>query len=446
LRNLENYYISFMPKKQFTIPAIIGVFVLVIFALIVQSQFQDSSSGMKMPYVALNMVLRTQMVITDNKEYLENLEKKSGMSRKEIKKLFEYLSKNQTKAEVLRNAKDEISKSIKEIHNLPSDKKLDFFAINILAPYLTIVVNNLDVNDEDEKEIQTIFAELFEFPQDKTNPLLEMTEGTYRYNEGGSSNLSHKYELNDYLKKKGFYLDYDNRRAYANIFRIEHIFCMEEEWKNGEKISIFILKRIYPNILRPSLGYAPAWHSDVVVIKDFFLDLAKEYKNELKDKMPQHPQKDEKANRIRYELAYKDLNGSSLEQIEKNLIIQTAVHEAKHRIDEIEMPSMRLNLDLEVSAYLTSAIAGVYPFLGLRKLIEWTDAYYRSTGYIQLKHLSIELWSLADKSLTQNYTEEDLKAELRKIYENYSTIQEELNFIDLSEFEQRMLPIILSYL
>jgi len=398
-----------------------------------------------MPYVALNMILRTQIVITDDKEYLENLEKKSGMSRKEIDKLFKYLSKNPTKAEVLKKAKDEISKSLKEVHNLPNDKKLDFFAINILAPYLAIVVNNLDVNDVDEKEIQDMFAKLFEFPQDKINPLQEMTEGTYRYNNGGSSNLSYKYELNDYLKKKGFYLDYNNRKTYANIFRIEHIFCMDKEWKDGEKISIFILKRIYPNILRQNLGYAPAWHSDVVVIKDFFHDMAKEYQTELKEKMPQRPQKNELANRIRYELAEKDMNESSLSQIERNLIILTAIHEAKHRIDEIEMPSMRLNLDSEVSAYLTSAIVGMYPFLGLRELIEWTDAYYRSTGYTRLKHLSTKLWALADKSLMQNYTEENLKYELRKIYENYRTIQENLNFIDLSEFEQRMLPVILSY-
>ncbi|MDR0515725.1 MAG: hypothetical protein LBH25_01615 [Fibromonadaceae bacterium] len=447
-----------MPKKQFKILAIICIPILVFFCLNYKSNSQDDLSEMKMPYVAL-MALRTQIIITDDKDYLENLERKSGMSRKQIKALFKYLSKNSMKEDVRINASNEISNSLKEFQNLPNDKKINFFILNILAPYLTIVVNNFAVNNADKEEIQSMFAELFNIPQNKMNPLLELTEGTYRYNSGGTSNLSYKYELNDYLRKEGFYLDYDLKRAYANIFKIERMICIDEEWKLGEKISIFVLKRIYPNILKPLLGYAPAWHSDVVVIKDFFYDVAKDYKNESKEKMPKNPYKDhsyqklwnslglninlERANSIRYELAHKDLNGNSLLQIEKNLIIQTAVHEAKHRIDEIEMPSMRLNLDLEISAYLTGAIVGVYPFLGLRKIIEWTEAYYRSTGYVKLKYLLAELWTLADKSLKQDYTENLLKAELLKIYENYSTIQENESFIDLKEFEQRMLPAIL---
>ena len=414
---------------------------------------------MKMPYIALNMVFRMQIVITDNDDYLENLEKQSGMSRSKIKKLFKYLSKNPTKSEVREKANSEISKSLKEFRNLPENRKLNFYAINILAPYLTMIVNNFAVNNTEEVEIQTIFAELFNVPQNKTNPLAELTEDTYRYNHGGTSNLSYRYEFNNYLKSKDFYLEYDLRRAYANIFKIERAICADEEWKHGEKISIFILKRIYPNILKSHLGYAPAWHSDVVVIKDLFYNIAKEYKKELKEKMPLRPYRDynyqklwnsmnlnidlEKANRIRYELAYKDLNGFSLSQIEKNLILQTAIHEAKHRIDEIEMPSMRLNLDLEISARLTEAMFGVYPFLGLRTLIEWTEAYYHSTKYIKLRYLLAELWVLADKSLKQDYTERFLRMELLKIYENYSTIQEEVNFIDLVEFEERMVGVIL---
>jgi len=51
--------------------------------------------------------------------------------------------------------------------------------------------------------------------------------------------------------------------------------------------------------------------------------------------------------------------------------------------------------------------------------------------------LLAELWILADKSLKQN-SERFLRTELLKIYENYSTIQEEVNFIDLAEFEERM--------
>ena len=435
---------------------------LLLLLLLLSCDKDGEMPEMKMPYIALNMVFRTQIVITDDNEYLENLERQSGMSRSKIKKLFKYLLKNMTKSEVLENANNEISKSLKEFRSLPENRRLNFYAINILAPYLTMVVNDFAVNDADEREIQAIFAELFNVPQNIANPLAELKEDTYRYNHEGTSNLSHRYEFNNYLKSKGFYLDYDLRRVYANIFKIERAICADEEWKHGEKISIFILKRIYPNIIKSHLGYAPAWYSDVVVIKDFFYNIAKEYEKELKEKMPLIPYRDynyqklwnsmnlnidlEKANRIRYELAYKDLNGFSLSQIENNLILQTAIHEAKHRIDEIEMPSMRLNLDLEISARLTEAIFGVYPSLGLRTLIEWTEAYYHSTKYIKLRYLLAELWVLADESLKQDYTKELLRAELLKIYENYSTIQEEVSFIDLAEFEERMVGVHFKFL
>ncbi|MCL2100371.1 MAG: hypothetical protein FWH22_01505 [Fibromonadales bacterium] len=452
-----------MQKRKLKILIAFFVLLLAFFAIFLKNNFteiKNNSTEMKMPFVALNIVSRTQIQITSNKEYLENLEKQSGLNRKEIKKLFKYLLKNTTKDEVRKNANSEMSKSLKEFWSLPDNKRLDFFIINILAPYLTMAVNNFAVNNTDEKEIQTVFSELFNVSKDKMNPLAELTEGTYRYYYGGTYNLGDLYELNDYLKSKGFYLDYNLKRSYANIFKIDRVICADEEWKHGKKISIFLLKRIYPNILRSNLlGYAPAWNSDVVVMKDFFYDIAKGYKKELREKMPKMPYRDpsyqslwysmnlnidlERANRIRYELAYKDLKGPSLSEIERDLIIQTAIHEAKHRIDEIEMPSMRLNLDLEISAYLTEAIAGVYPFLGLRNIIEWTEAYYRSTKYARLRYLLAELWILADESLKQNYTEKVLRAELIKIYENYLTIQENASFIDLTEFEQRMIPIIL---
>jgi len=447
-----------LSKNRIAFIIVFSVLIIAFIALITKSHFQNILPEMKMPYIALNMALRTRIKITDNEEYLEALEKKSGMSRSKIKRLFRYLLKND---DLLGNASSEINKSLKEFRSLPGEKRTDFFIINILAPYLTIVVNDFAVNAQDEEEIRIIFAELFNVPKDKANPLIELTEGTYRYNHGGSSNLSYKYDLNDYLKSKGFYLDYVLRRSYANIFKIEHIICADEEWNEGEKISIFVLKRIYPNLLESKLGFAPAWHSDVVVVKDFFYDIAKEYEKELKEKLPLRPYRDnshqelwksqnikidlERANKIRYELAYKDLNGASLSEIEKDLIIQTAIHEVKHRIDEIEMPSMRLNLDTEISAYLTAAITGVYPFLGLREIIEWTEAYYHSTRYAELRYLLTDLWILADESLKQNYTKERLRAELLKIYENYRTIQEDANFIDLTEFKQRMIPIIFNF-
>jgi hypothetical protein len=414
---------------------------------------------MKMPYLALNIALQTQVVVND-REYLRELEKKSGMSRKQVRRLINYLLKNQTIDEIKKNAGDELSRSLEELRGLSGNEKLNFYVINVLAPYLTMTVNGFDVNNTAESEIQSQFAEIFNVPQDKVNPLLELVEGSASYHSGGIFRSSSLYKLNEYLKKSGFGLDYQLIGSYANIFKIEHVICGDKEWKPGEKISILLLRRIYPNFLGSKLGYAPAEHSDVFILRDLHHNLAKEYKNELRTKLPRTLFADqshlnlwrslglkidlESANWIRYELMHKDLSGSSLSQIEKNLITQTAIHEAKHRIDAIEMPDMRLNLDLEISAYLATAILGGYPFLELRSMIEWTEAYFRGTRHIRLRELLAELWTLADSTLKRDDAEEFLRAELRKIYENYRTIQGRAQLINLDEFEQRMLPVITS--
>jgi hypothetical protein len=427
-------------------------------ALIINSRPQNAMPEMKMPYIAMNMALRTQVIITNDHDYLKWLEVESGMNRKKIKELFKYLSENTTTNEIRKNVRDEIHKSLGELEDLPSDKKLDFFVINILAPYLSMSVNDFAVNIADEKEIRSVFAELFDVPPNKANPLAELAEGAFRYHYGGISSAKYIYEVNYYLRNKGFYLDYNLRRSYSNIFKIDRVVCADEEWRDGEKISVFVLKRIYPNILSSKLGFAQAAHSSVVVVKDLIDYIAKEYKGERGKKTPRVAYLDTdyqilwkslglnidhiRANRLRYELAYRDLQNSPLPEIEKNLTIQIAIHEAKHRVDEIEMPDMRLNLDLEISAYLAAAITGPYPFLGLRDIIEWTEGYYRGTKSAKLRTLLGELWTLADKSLNQNYTEERLRSELRKIYENYRTIYEDMPLIDLTEFERRMAGVI----
>ncbi|MDR0307463.1 MAG: hypothetical protein LBI42_11590 [Chitinispirillales bacterium] len=449
---------SVLSLKRFA-AALAVVVTVAVLTLTAKYDSKNVLPEMKMPYAALNMILRAEIRITNDIDYLEWLEKESGMSRNKIWKLFNYLAKNRTRDEVIENARSEINESLEEFRGLPDNKKTDFFVINLLAPHLTMAVNSFAADSVNEKEIQTVFAQLFNAPQDKKNPVAELTDATDRYSRGKTINVSYKYEMNHYLRSKGFYLDYDLRNSYANIFKIESVICEDKVWKRDEKISILILKRIYPNILSSKLGFAPASHSDVVVVKDIINYIAKEYKSERQMKMPHNPYINEsyqevwkaqnlgidvvRANRIRYELAQKDLRGSSLSKIEDNLIIQTAIHEAKHRVDEIEMPEMRLNLDLEVSAYLTQAITGVYPFLGLRNTIEWTEAYFHGTKRRKLLYLLTELWTLADKSLKDDYSKELLRAELMKIYTNYKTIQGNANFIDLMEFEQRMVPVIL---
>jgi Txe/YoeB family toxin of Txe-Axe toxin-antitoxin module len=135
------------------------------------------------------------------------------------------------------------------------------------------------------------------------------------------------------------------------------------------------------------------------------------------------------------DLEIKDFAGLNLEQIKTALIIQTTIHEAKHKVDEYELPKVRLNLDREISAYLTEAIFSPCPFNDLISTINQVEGFSRNFNSRTLDKMLEQLNILEAASIKDNYTPEQLKAELRKIYSNYRTIDGNKRFIDLTEFE-----------
>jgi hypothetical protein len=166
----------------------------------------------------------------------------------------------------------------------------------------------------------------------------------------------------------------------------------------------------------------------VIVIQDFYPLLAKQYSK--------------KSKKRNVDLSRKDFVKSNLKQIETDLIIQTAIHEAKHKADEFEAPNQRLNIDNEISAYLTAAIFGPCPFNGLNSTIEILKGFQKNVNSWALNNVLHQLNNLEAKILNQNYKPEQLQAELRKIYVNYRTIIDNEPFIDLAYFENYIVPAI----
>jgi hypothetical protein len=372
------------------------------------------------------MLLQTQVRVNNkNADYLNFLGNTFGVSKRQIENVYDFLSEQENGRDVRWKVNEEISKSLKEYKNIRR-KKNDFFIINILAPYLALMVNQFYIDRDDSQEIQRIFAEIFNFGNMQRNFLGELEGSTLAYNSGSYFDLNHILDLNSLLQSKGFYLDYNVRNKYSSIYRISK--DINIQWKNNQKFNIFLLKRMYPNILPPAQGLSGVFADNVIVIEDFYPLFAKIYSNELKKK--------------NVALSNRDFAGSALNRIEKDLIIQTAIHEAKHKIDEYDVPNQRLNIDNEISAHLTAAIFSPCPFNGLNSAIERLRGYQRNVNAWALSKTLRQLESLGYK----NYKPEQLRAELRKIYANYRTITEEEPFIDLANFEKYVVPKIYDWL
>ncbi|MDR2593583.1 MAG: hypothetical protein LBC87_02280 [Fibromonadaceae bacterium] len=403
---------------------IIALMLIIAAVLVVKSHISKVEA--KTPYIAFNMLLQTQIKVNSkNADYLEFLENSFGASRKQIEQVYSFLSNQENGKDVRWKVNDEIKKSLKEYKNIRRKKK-DFFVINILAPYLTLTVNQFYIDSDDSQEIQRIFSEIFGNENTQRNFLGELEKGTFAFNSGGYFNLDYILNLNSLLQTKGFYLNYDVQNKYSNVFKISK--AINIQWKNNQSFNIFLLSRIYPNVLSPTLGFSGVFADNVVVIEDFFPLLAKEYSKNSKKRD--------------VDLPSKDFVKSNLKQIETSLIIQTAIHEAKHKADEFEAPNQRLSIDNEISAHLTAAIFSPCPFNGLNSAIERLEGFKMNVNSRALNNVFNQLKNLKVKIMNQNYKPEQLRIELRKIYASYRTIIDNEPLIDLGHFESYVVPVI----
>jgi len=196
---------------------------MLLFAVILIVKSHISEVNAKTSYIAFNMLLQAQIKVNNkNADYLELLQNSFGVSEKQIKQVYSFLSNQDNGKDVRWKANEDITASLKEYKNI-SRRKNDFFVINILAPYLTLVANQFYISKDDSREIQKIFSEIFEQESGTRNFLSELENGTFAYNSGGYFNLDYILNMNLLLQTKGFYLDYNVNDKYSNIFKISKV-------------------------------------------------------------------------------------------------------------------------------------------------------------------------------------------------------------------------------
>lgn len=149
-------------------------------------------------------------------------------------------------------------------------------------------------------------------------------------------------------------------------------------------------------------------------------------------------------NRIAATLIKRDFGSLDLNRITQALIIETSIHEAKHKADEFDIPSLTINFDSEISAHLAEAICSTSPFHSLYSAIRRVEGFYASSDDARMAQMLKVLWGIAAKAEQPTYSADQLRLDLQKAYEGYIAESNNAHLVDLTKFKNEVAPRIIA--
>ena len=249
--------------------------------------------------------------------------------------------------------------------------------------------------------------------------------------------------------------DYYNKRAYnvdslnfLNDVLIDKIF-----WKK-QVVTVLRVNRFTPCFMSNLLGYATVSYNIVIVIgyavenyveklilelesgkrSSFYMDFSYE-------KIWKAIGLDlslSRANELIYKLIEIDLKGKTQQEIYANLIVQTAIHEAKYFTDRIDRSKQIVNYDREFSAHLTELLHGKSLFVSLCSAISKIEGFYLASDDQKMVGLVKTLWELVFTSEQNSYDKELLLTQINKIYNNYESYYNNQSLPELQLFRTKI--------
>jgi len=388
-----------------------------------------------------------------NFKYRDWLEYEFGISNSDYIDIVEYLRKTRTKQKLEAEVAFELLEKVNEFDKRKSKNYTDDYAVNVLMPYLWKAKNTLPISDRVERRIIEIFEEQFGLYNGK-NGLKYLIESFNNYNNGGYFENQAIISVNESVKRKGYYLRFDLENRNVCLYDIGKEILENEGWK-GRNISIHLIQRRVPCAVPIELGYSILGANDVVVLKDRISHVAAKIHDGLLNKAPELDYKSrlaeriwrqiglqqdlEKGNSISLKLTEMEFKNDDTEDIETDLIFNTAVHEIKHKIDEIEKPEQVTNWDCEVSAHLTDIIYSNMPYYGLKSAIQRFEGFYSISGDEKIGELIKNLWTIAERVTREDLSKQELRDLVAIEYNEYRTYQGN-ELLNLSEIETKLIP------
>ena len=393
-----------------------------------------------------------------NKEYISMVAKSFGLKDKQVLELQEHILSKKTIDKLKEDYENKLRKKVFELEQrkVKISSRNDF-VINVFAPYLDNISRNQIYKSGLETEaFETKVCGLYEkfFPtENAAQSLREFFNASRIYFSGESFNVDYLNAINMNLLKYGLFIDYE-LQSMASVLKVQDTLLPMVSYK-GDSLSIIKLKRFIPGLMPSKKGYFVIGMRYIIVLEDMIAaqaeadslelekgDLYRKYgdkRYEIFWKYLGLSQNLAKAGEIYNTLMKKDFGGKSKAYIKRIEEINTAIHEAKHIVDQIEHPELTLNLDAEFSAHVTEAIYSPAPNVALLEAIQRMEKYAMYQRQPYLNDVVYKMWMIADRSAyDKQYTNDSLRVDLMHLYESYRTIRENAYFEPLDEFYEKI--------
>lgn len=410
----------------------------------------------KTPVIAYT-VAQHAIVDLSNEEFADTLAKYFGTTRSEGRKVIDYVEGHNNRDTVAREVAAAILASLADLRNSDPVRTREEFLVQVVAPFLQCEIHDNPISVAAQQEILDRYAKSFGIGA-APNGLSAVAHSIRSYRTGGYFQVDSLNLFNRQMIPAGHLLELNNRYQQVCLLDVTDTILRPYKWKDSA-FSVIGTGRGIPCYLGPEFGYSTMMTSYVVVVHDKIRQQAAEYLAQVDTSwhgtfFPDRrfaervwaaegrKMKRADADRILVALLRRDFQGRDLAGIEERLETETAIHEAKHKTDDIDLPAMKLNLDCEVSAHLTQAICGPAPFHGLVEAIQRMEGFYVGTGEPSIAALLFQLWDIAERASRPGYSPDTLRADLMTAYSTFMTESTKTPLPPLDEFRAKLVPLI----
>lgn len=414
------------------------------------------SSDVKMEpdILAYHMYSQAQIDLdSKNKESVALLAKSFGMKESEVIEIQKHILSKKTGSTLRWSFRAGIENKIAHLAKEKSAKSREDFVVNVLEPYLNLLVRNeLQTVGLESQNLQDVICRLFAkyFSEGGQNSLTVFINDVRLYFDGGISTIENLHALNASLLNYGYFIDCEYT-SYLNILKVKDEILPETPYGNSA-VRILNLRRFIPGLLPPKSGYYTIESNIVIVLDDMVARSAEETMAEMvrEDFVKYADRRFNafwhsiglnldvfRASQIYMELVKRDFAGKDFEYVKNAGVVGVAIHEAKHLVDHIEQPELTLNLDREFNAHVVQAIYGIAVYSELFAAIDRMQNYAMHNRVHVLNDVTRKLWEMAIRSAEDSsYTVEVLRRDLKELYNNYRSIREHAQFGSLDKFEK----------
>ncbi len=391
----------------------------------------------------------------DQDEFADTLVKYFGTTHAEARRVIDYVIEHNNRNTIAVHAALEIQKSMKDLRGSDPVRTRDEFVVNVMAPYLQCLLHDNPLPHEFKNAVMERYSNAFGIGK-APNGLSAVATSIQSYRTGGSFHADSLNLFNRQILAFGKILQLNNRYQQACLLDVTDTILAPRRWGDS---TIWVLEtgRGIPCFLGVEYGYSTIHTDYVVVVKDMIRQHAQELHMQLDSTWlgSFYPDRRfaeqvwaslgmgmtrQEADKIVYELLKRDFGGRDISTIAQALEIETAIHEAKHKTDDIDLPTMTMNFDCEVSAHLTQAICGNTPFHGLVDAIQRVEGFYVNSGNPQMATLLVQLWELASNAASPGTSPDTLRAKLVQVYSGYKIGSSTTPLPNLDPFRETLVP------